>query len=526
MANASDVATGPNVQSLRLPSPLSCYIGASAALWGLWIGYYLFDPFGFDEPGRDTWHHAAVLRELMVAPFAPSNPHIPTDEPSRYFTPVMVAAALFGKISGASPYQLFGWMGAANCLGLIVACWAFARRYYASPWAPLVLLLTLSFAWGLQMGHAGLHNYDTLLSSAAYPATITLTLGLFSWAFALGMLQSERGGYAALIGFGALSAVILLTHQLSGVIVLTGTASLILFHTDASVKSRIGLLVAMSLGGLCTLAWPYFQIVDILSSVSDSRWRSASEHANKVSIMLVLMAPSLVGILGFRGSGRKLRRELLFPAALFGIGYIVLTIQGSAIAHRLPPAVILFNQLGLVWLILAYAEKADRTWATKAVIAVTASALIAISALGAGTRRLHDLDVRASEGSMLAMAGSMAQHMPEGSIAFATENVVFPLQSTGRRVVSIPRPEPAAPSLNARQEATDRFFDSATDNAQRRRLIDRWSATHIVFSLLRLEPEVMRELRLLGPSTRLSHGVEIIAIDRTHGRSREAAHAS
>ena len=521
MANASDIAAEPHLQSLRLLSPGWCYIGASAALLSLWVGYYLFDPFGFDEPGRDSWHHVAVLRELMAAPFDPSNPHIPTNEPSRYFTPVTIVAALFGKFFGMSPYQLFGCMGAASCLGLVVACWAFARRYYESPWAPLLLLLTLLFAWGAQTGHVGLHNYDTLLSGAAYPSIIALVLGLFSWAFVLRILQSGRDGPAALIGLGALTAVILLTHQLSGVIVLVGAASLILFHADTGAKSKARLLAAMALGCLSTLAWPYFQVVDIVTSVSDARWRSPSEGINHISTMLMLMAPSLIGILGFRRADGGLRWELLFPAALFGIGYIILTIQGSAIAHRLPPALILFNQLGLVWLILAYAEKTDRA-EMKMAISVAMGVLISISAVTSGVRRLHDLQTRASEGSMLAMTEEMAAHLPQGSIAFATENVVFPLQSTGRRVVSIPRPEPAAPSLGARQRATDRFFDPTTTEAERRRLIARWGATHVVSSSVGLEPAVMRDLRLLGRSTRLSHGAEIITINQPHNRPQKA----
>lgn len=524
MAQASDIAVKQYLRSsrLRLLLPASSYIAASAALLGLWIGYYLFDPFGFDEPGRDTWHHVAVLRELMAAPFMPSNPHVPTNEPSRYFTPVAVVAALFGKLLGLSPYRLFGYMGAASCVGLIAGCWMFARRYYGSPWAPLVLLLTLLFAWGTQMGHAGLHTYDTFLSSAAYPSTIALVLGLLSWAFAIRILQSDRIGAVASVGLGALSSVILLTHQLSGVIALAGTGSLILFYDGASIRSRTMLLAAVTLGCLSTIAWPYFQIIDIVSSVSDTRWRSANEAANHISTMLMLMAPSLVGVIGFRKADGAVRWELLFPAAFFGISYAILAIQGSAIAHRIPPGIILFNQLGFVWLILAYSQNADRAPEIRTAIAVVVFSLIAALAVASGNRRLHDLDVRARQGSMLALAEAIAVRMPEDSITFATENIVFPLQSTGRRVVSIPRPEPAAPSLGERQKATDLFFDVATSREERRRLIKHWGATHVVLSSVDLKVAALHELRLLGPSTRLSHGVEMITIDQIHAYPQKA----
>src|SRR5690606_42143615 len=59
------------------------YIWLCVIYFAVIIGYYLFDPFGFEHPGRDTWHHLAVLKELMASPFHPSNPHIPTGEPSR-----------------------------------------------------------------------------------------------------------------------------------------------------------------------------------------------------------------------------------------------------------------------------------------------------------------------------------------------------------------------------------------------------------------------------------------------------------
>ena len=136
MANDTTMAWAQlRLRDLRL-SPLTAYVAASVMLVGLWVGYYVFDQFGFDSPGRDTWHHVAVLRELMAAPFAPSNPHIPTNEPSRYFTPIALIAAVIGKALGSSPFLLFGYMGAATCIGFVVACWSFGRRYYGSPWRP------------------------------------------------------------------------------------------------------------------------------------------------------------------------------------------------------------------------------------------------------------------------------------------------------------------------------------------------------------------------------------------------------
>jgi hypothetical protein len=508
----ADFALGRSWSSFRPLSPGVWYIAASTALLGLWVGFYLVSPFGFDEPIRDTWHHVAVLRELMVAPFAPSNPHIPTHEPSRYFTPVNILAALIGKLLNLSPYRLYGAMGAANCVGLVAGCWVFARRYYRSSWAPLCLLLALLFGWGMQMSHAGLHSYETFLSSAAYPSSIAFVLGIFSWALALRLLEPGRNRPAGLVALGALTAVILLTHQLSGIEVLAGTGSLVLFDDRASLQTKAWPLAAMAIGALATLVWPYFSIVEVMESASDARWRSQVEVINHLSILLILMVPALVGLAACRKPEGGLRWELLLPAAVFGLGFVLLTVKGSPVAHRFPPAIILFGQLGLVWAILAQVEKVPETPSIKVALAVMGALVLGL-AVHSGTQRLHDLQKRASEGSLQALAEDIAAQMPANSVAFATENIVFPLQSTGRRVVSIPRPEPVAPSLTQRQEATDRFFAVGTGNAERRRLIDLWGATHVVLSKADVDPRVVRELQALGSSKRFARGVELIAIE-------------
>jgi hypothetical protein len=337
-------------------------------------------------------------------------------------------------------------------------------------------------------------------------------LGIFSWALVLRLMEAEQNRLPGLIALAALSAVILLTHQLSGGEVLAGTACLALFHGRVNLRSRAWPLAAMAVGALATLAWPYFSIVEVMRSASDSRWRSQVEAINHLSVLIILMVPALVGLVAAcRRSGGGPRWELLVPAALFGLGFVLLTLQGSPVAHRFPPAVILFGQLGLVWPILAQVEKADETPSIRVALAVMGALVVGL-AVNSGLPRLHDLQVRAAEGSLQGLAEDIAAQMPAGSVAFATENIVFPLQSTGRRVVSIPRPEPVAPSLTRRQGATDRFFSAATDNAERRRLIGEWGATHVVMADTDLDPRVVQEVRALGATRRFSRGIELVTL--------------
>lgn len=513
MARSSYIVGQTPLHASHQFSPNIFYVAFSTALFAVWIGFYLFEPFGFDSPGRDTWHHVAVLRELMAAPFAPSNPHIPTEEPSRYFTPVNVVAALLGNLLGLSPYALFGVMGAASCVGLVIGCWIFARRYYGTSWSPLALLLSLLFVWGLQRGHAGLHNYATFLTSAAYPSTIVFVVGFFQWALVLGVVEEKKNSISRLLAIAGLTAFSLIVHQLSGVITAVMAGSFAIFHPRANAKAKAAAVGAIAIGTLIILGWPYFNILDVLSSTSDPRWRSADTSMDALSTALILAAPALIGILGFRNAPNGWRYEILFPALFFTLIYTALEIQDSSIAHRLVPAIVLVGQLGTVWLIVDYLDNADRPRSLRLAVAAAFCFVCALSAGATGLKRSNDLEMRASKGSLHSTAEALAALLPVGSVAFATENIVFPLQSTGRRVVSIPRPEPVAPSLATRQAATDLFFDDRTNNTERLKLIARWQATHAVFAATDLQPKVVAALRKLGASTELSNTVEVVTFN-------------
>jgi hypothetical protein len=483
----------------------------SAVLLGPWIGFYLLNPFGFDNPIRDSWHHIAVLRELIGHPFEPTNPHIATAEGSRYYTPVNVLASLVGRALGLSPFAVFNGMGALTLVGLAGACWSFGQRYFKEPWAPLLLLLSLLFAWGVSTSHAGFHNYAVWLASAAYPSSISLVLGIFLWSASLKAVGQPN--LFRLFSLALLTGTIFLTHQLSGAIMIAGAGSFIVFQVGSPIRNQLACVAAIGVGCLATLAWPYFSVIDVLASTGDNGWHSQVAKQNLLSTALMTAVVPLIGIAGFRKLTSEFRFELLAPAAVFLAVYVALQVMGNPIAHRLPPAFILFCQLGLVWLVLER-WPALRSGSTTSILMLAGAGLFLVASLATSmSSRLDDLSSRGAQGWMVQVE-RVREMLPDDSISFATDDVVFPLQSTGRRVVSIPRPEPAAPSLAARQAATARFFDAHTDRAQRLRAAERWHATHVVFDPTVTNPTLAEQLRALGEHRTVSRNFEVITLDQ------------
>lgn len=516
MQQAHPVSQATILRGLRW-TPDLVYAVVAAVLFGGALFFYLFDPFGFETPDMDSWHHVGVLRELMMSPFHPLNPHIPTDDPSRYYTPVNVVAALIGRTAGMNPYALFGLTGAVSCLAFVVACRSFALQYYQVRWAPLVFMLTILFAWGTQRGHVGLHNYATFLSSAAYPATIALTIGIFLWSMCVRAISEEgASSYRISRHFALLTgttALLFLTHQFSAVILLAGAGSFILFDKAGTLHIKVVYLAALVAGLLLSLAWPYFNPIDVITSTSDPRWQSPRADMNQFGHIVGSALPAFFGIFGMVDPANKRPRwQIALPAAFFLFAFAILYANGSSVAHRLPPAFTLYLQLALVWLLLAFFKRYGSDQRKMAWTIGLAIAFLLMEMVSAATPRIRELQRREVLGRMVGAADGMAAFIPSGAISFASKNVVYPLQSTGRRVVSIPRPEPTAPGLPERQDATDLFFNPATTRAERLELLRKWNASYVAFAQEDLSAANIESLRQLGRAGQFGRGFEVIEV--------------
>ena len=513
---AAEARTGGRAALRSALAPGPSYWLVCAALFGVPVAFYCASPLGYEWAARDIWHHVAVLRELMAAPFDPANPHVPTEEGSRYFTPTALVAALIGRVLTDDPVAVLGWVGAANCAALCVGARSVARRLYAHPYAPHVLLCTLLLLWGAQDGFTGQYSLAAFAFAASYPAAQGFVFGLFLWALVLSQLSG--GGdrrpavpLRAVCGTAALTALLVLTHQLTGAIMLAGAGSFVLFRGEASVRYRACLVAALGGGVLSTLLWPYFDPWTVTSSVSDERWRSTVGVMNTVGYQFGLAWPALIlgpiGLLHAKGT----RASLLLPIMVMSVGWAAMTMADHPIAARLSAAAMLYLHLASVFALLA-AQRGELRVPGRFVILAFAVGLMLVSAVRVTATRANEYVFRNGQDGLLRVAREASLIVPEDAVAFATEHAVYPYQSTGRRVVSIPRPEPAAPSLPARQRATIRFFAPQTTAEERDALLAEWDAGYVVIRTFDLPPEVVRDIAALGTATRLDHDLLVVAV--------------
>jgi hypothetical protein len=493
-------APGLALPRVRL-SPAATYWLAVLLIFGPASGFYLLAPLGTESPLRDGWHHVAVLRELMHAPFSPLNPHVATSEPSRFFGPIQLALALTGRALGLDVWQVFGLGAVLSLLLFATGVAAFASRYLSDRWAPLILLLCLLFAWGTRApSHTGYHNLRTLWVSAGYPASMLFGLGLLMWRTGLDLASASRGRLALGCGLAALTALAVITHQLGAGFAIGGLGVFALFAPDASWRGRAAVAAAVAAGLLAAGLWPYFDVYALVASGGDPQWRSDTLPDDDAGLLLALAGFALFGLAGLRDPrtgriDRTLALGLLGLVATWAAG----TALASPVAHRLVPMIIFFLQIGLAAAIVRHRQVVGRLHPALVGAGVVVAAFVLLKSL---LPLVAEQARRARDGDPLAALTRLDAALPAGAILFADDDSVYPIQSTGHRVVSIPRPEPTVRDMAARQAATDRFFAPATSNGERLALARRHGATHAATSIEHGEPATRAAIAALGEPAR------------------------
>ncbi|MGW0737737.1 hypothetical protein [Streptomyces sp. NPDC002851] len=286
----------------------------------------------------DLGVHAATLQRLRADVTDPGNPMVAADTDSPYYSPWMVLLALFAKATGLGTFTVLrvGALVSLALLGTGVRHFVrtFTRRRAAVPLA----LLCLLFLWGpVVFAWSGLIGLGSLALTLAYPSTFALALSFHFWALLTKSLRG-RGSWSAFLGLGLMWAVVLLSHQFSGVVATFGALGVLLGARpwpDRATWLRLagGLVVGLAL----LAAWPYYEFFDLfgiggLEDIHRSLYRNLLPH----------LGFALIGVVALALRWRRDRRD---PLVLFFLLGAVTVAAGAVTGHwswgrALPAAVI------------------------------------------------------------------------------------------------------------------------------------------------------------------------------------------
>ncbi len=292
----------------------------------------------------DLGIHAATLERLRHDLTDPGDPLVDANVASPYYSPWMVALALFGRLTGLSTFGVLHVAAALDLLLLVTGIRRFVRTFSTRPAAvPLaVLTVTLLYGWEL-FTWSGFPGLTSLALCLAYPSTFAMGAAFHLWALLRDALARDwrLPGYLLL---GVLLAVVLLSHQFTGVVTSIGLLAIVVGARpwpSSRVLLRLGAGCALALAIL--LAWPYYSFLGLLGVGGlDAVHRPLYAHLVPRFGLLVL------GVAALAVRWRRDRRDPLVWMFVFGAAvYALGGVTGHYALGRVLPAVFFSAQIAL-----------------------------------------------------------------------------------------------------------------------------------------------------------------------------------
>jgi len=323
----------------------------------------------------DLGMHAATVERLRHDLFEPGDPLVVSDAPSPYYSPWTFFLGCVARISGLSVFVVLR-IGALIGLALLVTgIWRYARTLSAHRMAGPLAVLCVLFLWGpCAFEWSGFLGLNSLALTVAYPSTFALGLSFHFWAW-LTKAVRDKAGWGEFLGLGLLWAVILLSHQFTGVVASLGALGVVAGSrgpVPREVWWRLG--AGLALGSAVVAVWPYYDFF-ALFGVSGLE----AIHRPLYRAMLPHYGLALLGVLAL---GLRLRRDRRDPLVVFFALGALMVAAGGLTGHyswgRALPAALIPAQL-------AAALEACRLRPRSAYPAMLGAALLAGTWAQAGT---------------------------------------------------------------------------------------------------------------------------------------------
>ena len=435
------------------------------AVHGHWIG--------------DFWEHSAVVRELITHPVHPRHPLLLIDAPHAFANPYALVVATLARFSGASAVTALAVASLVNLLMLFVALRVFARRFAPAraESVSFYLLLFMLLLWGSEPWEfSGFYHINVLHHVLAYPSACAFWMSLLTVALNGKRISERRPRLLLLIV--PMSAFVLLVHPPAFLFVATGLAAMAL---DAQERRSEMLVVvpALAIAFAIALAWPYFPLWTLLTGAS------AAFNANNAAMYsqpLLRTFPAIIGIPLLLVEARRTGRWSMVAWAAMLLGIYVF---GFATANYNYGRVIVFLVFLLQFEIAkSLAELESRLSARRAAsswLLVTAASLVVCLLLSARSLVNAARDIRWGERTDAGYA-FLGRNVGQYDVMMSDLRTGWIAASFGGKLVSSQHPLAfvSESEQQARRADVKTFFDAASSQAQRARILGRYRVSYLL----------------------------------------------
>ncbi len=489
-------------------------------VWLLWDA--VFYRLVLFAPWADYWEHTALLTEWLNNFSDPANPHVNSADLSPRYMPWFWVLTYLGTLFGFDSVDLMSLSAVANYLLIGVGLHLFLKNYFRDHWAPVVGFIVIFFFWGVSWNWSNLYHLRSFFYVAGFPSTFVFGLSLLSFTLVLKLLRRDGSVLIMSALLCALSALMFLSHPLTGVFGIVGCGLLALTESAESITMRALTIVALAAGTVFAELWPYFSVWKLALGMYGSgmkQWFSGAEPMGPLErlrsgvwqhifynprLILIMFGPTLLGLpLCLWLLAKREHRFIVFGAVVMAVPYLVHPLMEMPLAHRFILFVAFFFQLAIVWGVLeiidAWNSRPRPLWARGALLStlgvigiliVFNVVLLAMEftgrTLSPKTLTVIDKTNRLPDGlNVVELYAQLTKPLPDDAVVLTTPMDGWPLPTVKGKVVSLFHENPMLLDQQERYYRTGAFFELAQTDGDRAALIVKYSPTHL---LLKGEP--------------------------------------
>ena len=509
---------------------------------GLWL---VWDALSFRlvtySLWADYWEHSATLTEWMRDLVNPGNPHLADGSSSSRYIPTYLALAVIGKIFGLNAVDLMGISSIMNYVLTVLGIYLFCRIYFQNSWAPFTGVLVFFTVWGIPWIWANLYQLRSFFYVSGYPASFVFALSLISFWLSLRFLRCQTGLLIGLMLLLGLSALMFVSHALTGVFGIVGCCLLACTDRDAPLSMRMLVILTMLAGAFIAELWPYFSVWDVIlnksDEVDDRTWQSFQgfgamlERARSGAWwhmlysprdLVVGLGPALIGIpICLWLLIKRQQIFILAGLAIMTVPYLGNIFFQIALAHRFLFYMVFFLHLAIIWAVIQLISRRQEIRSQNASSPITqlSFAAVAICFVTTGVANVWmlaedfrgnhlNLEFRWVDKRRFLPAGStvvdvykeLTRDLPESAVVFGNAKLTWPLPTFKGKAVALPENhENSLVPDEAERVAAEQIFMAPTSSDRARLAAARsFAATHVLVNVENTAPELLSWLTRNG----------------------------
>jgi len=437
----------------------------------------------------DLGIHAATVERLRHDLRDPGNPLVDANTPSPYYSPWTVFLGVLADVTGLGTFVVLRIAALISLTLLVTGVWRFVGTFTDAPAgrtrrgaATALVVLCLLLLWGTSLFNwSGFLGLNSLALTVAYPSTFALGASFHFWAMLRGRLGrgSRPPSLPVFLGLGLLWAVILLSHQFSGVVASFGGLAMVAGARPWPVRAVwLRLVAGLALGAVVLAVWPYYSFFSLFDANGLEEIHRALYRNLPGRYWLLLL-----GVFALALRWRRDRRDPL--VVFFALGALMFA-AGGVSGHyswgRVLPAAVIPAQVAAGLEVVGAGRRAVRT----AFAAVLGAALVAGAWTQAGTLGYvvprGDLPRPLADRYQAPWRGYnwLTPWVGYGDVVLAKTFPARQIPAYGPYTVAPGYPDFFLPDEAARSRAVDTYFAAGTARAARLAVLSRYDVRWIV----------------------------------------------